>query len=54
MTYVISSAIPILQSVMDRILNGFKSTICYLDDVLIHGKDLGECYENVCIVLAWL
>lgn len=51
LTYGISSAAPIFQSVMDRILKGLKSTICYLDDVLIHGNSLEECYDNLCAVL---
>lgn len=51
LTYSISSTAPIFQFVIDRILKSLKSTICYLDDVLIHDKNLKECYDNVCAVL---
>lgn len=38
----ISAAPAIFQSVMDRILKGLPKVCCYLDDVLIGGKDLTE------------
>lgn len=49
--YGISSAPSIFQSVMDRILRNLKKVACYLDDVLIAGKDLAECKRNVKEVL---
>lgn len=47
LTYGVSSAPGIFQSVMDTILSGQKNTKCYLDDILVYGSSLKECYENV-------
>ena len=35
------------QAVMDQILQGIPGTACYLDDVLVAGKDHKECYTRV-------
>lgn len=51
MTYGIASAPSIFQSVMDRILMGIPNCHCYLDDIIIAGRDLSECYELVREVL---
>lgn len=45
--YGISSAPGIFQSIMESILSGLTKTQCYLDDILIHGSTLEECYQNV-------
>ena len=41
----ISSAPSIFQAVMDQILKGQKNTICYLDDILVMGKNAEEHME---------
>ncbi|XP_064462350.1 uncharacterized protein K02A2.6-like [Ornithodoros turicata] len=50
----IASAPAIFQSVMDQILSDVPGTVCYLDDVLISGKDYHECNERLNAVLARL
>ncbi|KAF5274678.1 hypothetical protein FQR65_LT16909 [Abscondita terminalis] len=47
LTYGVSSAPGIFQVVMDTILAGLKDTKCYLDDILVFGHSLSQCYENV-------
>lgn len=47
LTYGISSAPGIFQTVMDSILSGSKNTKCYLDDILVYGSTLQDCYKNV-------
>lgn len=47
LTYGVSSAPGIFQTVMESILSGLPKTSCYLDDILIHGTTLNECHENV-------
>ena len=42
LTYGVSAAPGIFQSVMDSILAGLENTKCYLDDVLIFGSSLTE------------
>lgn len=43
----ISIAPTLFQSVMDEALKGIKSVFCFIDDVLIGGKTISECIENV-------
>jgi transposase InsO family protein len=45
--YGICSAPSIFQSVMDRVLQGLKGVKCYLDDLLIVGESLEDCYHKV-------
>ncbi|XP_046383599.1 uncharacterized protein K02A2.6-like [Ischnura elegans] len=47
----ISSAPGIFQSVMQEIVKGLPMVTCYLDDLLISGKDLKDCQERVEMVL---
>ncbi|XP_064482871.1 uncharacterized protein K02A2.6-like [Ornithodoros turicata] len=42
----IASAPSIFQSVMDQITTGLQGVACYLDDVLIAGRDPHECVEQ--------
>nr|CAI5817405.1 unnamed protein product [Callosobruchus analis] len=51
LTYGISSAPGIFQSVMETILSGMSNVKCYLDDILIHGSSLSECHLNVKAVM---
>lgn len=46
LTYGISSAPNIFQSIMDGILQNIKHVFCYLDDILVGGSNLSECYKN--------
>ena len=45
--YGVASAPAMFQAVMDQILQGIPGTACYLDDVLVAGKDHKECYTRV-------
>lgn len=47
LTYGISSAPGIFQCIMEAILSGLPKTKYYLDDILIHGQTMEECYQNV-------
>lgn len=47
----VSSAPGIFQSVMDTILEKLSGVCCYLDDVIISGKDEKECRERLYTVL---
>lgn len=47
----VASAPAMFQAVMDQVLHGIPGTACYLDDVLIAGKDLPECYKRTKEVL---
>jgi len=47
----VSSAPMIFQSVMDRILQGLPNVKCYIDDCIIKGDSLEECYKTTCLVL---
>ena len=38
----VSSAPSIFQATMDQILQGISNTICYLDDILVMGKNMTE------------
>ncbi|XP_062716386.1 uncharacterized protein K02A2.6-like isoform X1 [Aedes albopictus] len=46
-----SSSAAILQQVMDTVLNGLEFVSCYLDDVLIAGKDYDDCKQKLLLVL---
>lgn len=50
--YGITSAPSIFQAVMDDVLKGLDRVSCYLDDVLIAGSTLEECFEKVESVLS--
>lgn len=54
LTFGISSAPGIFQSVMETILAGLPKTECYLDDVLVHGSTLEDCHQGVLNVLSRL
>lgn len=49
--YGVCSAPAIFQSVMDRVLLGLKGVTCYLDDLLIVGASVEDCYNKVDQVL---
>jgi hypothetical protein len=42
LVYGISSAPAIFQQIMEQVLHGLKGVTCYLDDVLVSGKDLDQ------------
>lgn len=46
-----SSSASIFQKVMDQVLHGLEFVTCYLDDVLIAGKNFEDCKEKLCAVL---
>ena len=43
----VSSAPSIFQATMDQILQGTSNTICYLDDILVTGKDTTEHFKTL-------
>nr|XP_055061179.1 uncharacterized protein K02A2.6-like [Misgurnus anguillicaudatus] len=45
--YGVASAPAIFQKIMDQILQGMEGVICYLDDILITGKDTKQHMENL-------
>ena len=45
--YGIASAPAIFQQAMDKILQGMPQVICYIDDILITGKDDREHFANL-------
>lgn len=47
LTYGISSAPALFQSIMDRILQGLDHVSCYLDDILIGGENAEDLAWNV-------
>lgn len=47
----LSSAPSIFQNIMDQMLVGIKGVVCYLDDILIYGKDRHECSQRLDQVL---
>lgn len=49
--YGIASAPAIFQSVMDQVLSGVENTKCFIDDILIKGNNLQDCYNTVVKVL---
>lgn len=49
--YGIASAPALFQALMDKVLIGIKNVGCYIDDVIIAGKDVNECYKTFDIVL---
>lgn len=54
LTYGVSSAPGIFQSIMENILTGLNNVQCYLDDILIWGTTVEECNKNVWAVLSRL
>ncbi|XP_062710511.1 uncharacterized protein K02A2.6-like isoform X1 [Aedes albopictus] len=46
-----SSSAAIFQKVMDQVLKGLENVSCYLDDVLIAGKDFEDCKNKLYLVL---
>lgn len=48
--YGVSVAPSIFQETMDKIFVGVKDVHCYLDDILIGGKDFEECKKKVHLV----
>lgn len=49
--YGISIVPTIFQSVMDEALKGLKCVVCFIDDVLIGGRTLQECIDNLLATL---
>lgn len=47
----VSSAPTIFQSVMDQITQGLNRVACFIDDLLVGGESLEECFENLTKVL---
>lgn len=47
----VSSAPAIFQSVMDQILLGVEGVKCFIDDIIIGGKDVDQCKERLFVVL---
>lgn len=47
----VSCAPTLFQSMMDQIIQGLKHIACFIDDLLIGGETLEECYENLIKVL---
>lgn len=47
----IASALAIFQKLMDTVLQGIPHVICYLDDILVTGKDDEDHLRNLAIVL---
>ncbi|XP_031347132.1 uncharacterized protein K02A2.6-like isoform X2 [Photinus pyralis] len=52
--YGVACAPAQFQAIMDQILQGIKNVGCYLDDVIIVGQSLEDCFRNVEIVLSRL
>lgn len=49
--YGVASAPSIFQCTMDMVLQGLEGVVCYLDDILITGKDTNEHLKNLDSVL---
>lgn len=49
--YGVSSAPAVFQRIMDQVLQGLPGTVCFLDDILISGRDTEEHLHNVEAVL---
>eukprot|EP00118_Oscarella_pearsei_P023941 m.294194 g.294194 ORF g.294194 m.294194 type:complete len:713 (+) comp40742_c0_seq74:392-2530(+) len=47
MPFGIANAPAIFQNIMDQVLHGLKGVVCYLDDILVTGKDDKEHLENL-------
>ena len=45
--FSIASATALFQEIMDTVLQGIPSTICYLDDILVTGKTDEEHLRNL-------
>ncbi|XP_056150236.1 uncharacterized protein K02A2.6-like, partial [Lampris incognitus] len=52
--YGVASAPAIFQKIMDQVLQGMEGVICYLDDILITGKDTERHLTNLEDVLSRL
>lgn len=46
----VSSAPSIFQQNMDQILIHIKNVSCYLDDIIVAGKDEDDCKKTLCVV----
>lgn len=46
-----TSSAAMFQQIMDQVLKGLEGVCCYLDDVLIAGKNFEECYDKLVQVL---
>lgn len=46
-----SSSASIFQQVMDQILQGIENVYCYLDNVLVAGKNMQDCITKLNMVL---
>lgn len=46
----VSSAPSIFQKVMDQILIHITNVCCYLDDIIVGGKDEADCKKTLCVV----
>ena len=51
LVFGVKSAPAIFQSIMDQILKGLQNVECYLDDIVIGGKNLESCKNNLESVL---
>lgn len=51
LAFGVSSAPSIFQEVMDKILRGIDGVFCYLDDILIGGRDERDCEEKLTEVM---
>lgn len=47
----VASAPAIFQSFMDEVLKGIPHVGCYIDDVIVSGKDLADCQKTLELVL---
>ncbi|XP_072161911.1 uncharacterized protein [Bemisia tabaci] len=52
--YGVASGAPIFQCVMDQTLFGIPGTQCFIDNILIQGKNLAECVHPTLLVLGRL
>ncbi|XP_053689881.1 uncharacterized protein K02A2.6-like [Sabethes cyaneus] len=46
-----SSSAAIFQQIMDTVLKGLDMVFCYLDDVLVAGRDFEDCHKRLLLVL---
>ena len=54
LVYGIASALAVWQRAMDQILQGLPMVQCYLDDIIISGRDYSEHMDNLSTVLGRL
>ena len=50
----VASAPAVFQRAMDTILRGIPQVICYLDDILVTGRNVSEHNDHLAEVLKWL